>query len=250
MFKTIVFSAFGAALAICLVVTVLQLATTEPLILHAEQYEGGAPAHDHAPGASIPGADVMPAVAVAEEAILFHVHDTVAAGEEEWTPADGIERSFSTALANLVLGFAISLMLLGVMVIKGDPIDARTGLLWGIAGFAAVSLLPALGLPPELPGTPAADIVDRQVWWLATAAASAVGIGLLVFSRNWGLLAAGIVLIVAPHVIGAPEPPSHDVSYPGALAGEFAVASLVASALLWALAGLVSGALYRRFSAS
>jgi cobalt transporter subunit CbtA len=250
MFKTIVFSAFGAALAICLAVTALQFATTEPLILHAEKYEGTTPGHDHSPAASVPGAGVMSAVAGADGAILFHVHETIAAGEEEWTPADGIERSFYTALANLVLGFAISLMLLGVMVIKGDPIDGRTGLLWGIAGFAAVSLLPALGLPPELPGTPAADIYDRQTWWLATAAASAAGIGFLAFSRNWGMLAAGMVLIVAPHVIGAPEPPSYDVSYPGALAGEFAVASLVSSALLWALAGLASGALYQRFSAS
>jgi cobalt transporter subunit CbtA len=252
MFKTIVFSAFGAALAICLVVTALQFATTEPLILHAEQFEGAAPAHDHGPAASMPGAEVMPAVATGADARLFHIHDgTVVAGEEEeWGPADGLERSLYTALANLVIGFSISLMLLSVMVLKGDPIHARTGLLWGVAGFAAVSLLPALGLPPELPGTPAADITDRQLWWLATAAASAAGIGLMVFGRNWGVLAAGLVLVVAPHVIGAPQPPSHDVSYPGALAGEFVVASLVASALLWSLAGLVSGALYQRFSAS
>jgi cobalt transporter subunit CbtA len=284
MFRTIVFSAFGAALAICLGVTALQFVTTEPLILHAERYESGA--HDHALAASGPYESVIPAKAGIHaldgtrgldsgwslpsgrpkagpggrnddrgEAALIHtafvipVHDTVAAEEEEWGPADGLERSFYTALANLVLGFAISLMLLSVMVLKGDPIDARAGLLWGIAGFAAASLLPALGLPPELPGTPAADIYARQFWWLAAAAASAAGIGLLVFGRNWSLLTAGVVLIVAPHVIGAPEPPSHDVSYPGALAGEFVVASLVASALLWSLAGLVSGALYQRFSA-
>jgi cobalt transporter subunit CbtA len=282
MFRTIVFSAFGAALAICLSVTALQLVTTEPLILHAEEYEGGAPAHAHAPAASAPHESVIPAKAgihgtdgtrgvdsgfrrndegpegapihaafVDEATPVLPVYDVVAAGEEEeWAPADGVERGLYTALANLVLGFAISLMLLAVMVIKGDPIDARRGLLWGIAGFAAVSLLPALGLPPELPGTPAADIHARQLWWLTAAAASAAGIGLLVFARNWGLLAAGVALIVAPHVIGAPEPPSHDVSYPGALAGEFVVASLVASALLWSLAGLVSGALYQRFSAS
>jgi cobalt transporter subunit CbtA len=284
MFKTIVFSAFGAALAICLSVTVLQLATTEPLILHAEEFEGAAPAHDHGPAASVPHTSVIPAKAgihasgpamahqmdsgfrrndgageatlihaafAAEEVSVWLVHDTAAAGEaEEWSPADGIERTLYTALANLVIGFAISLMLLGVMVLKGDPIDARRGLLWGVAGFAAVSLLPALGLPPELPGTPAADIADRQLWWLLTAAASAGGIGLMVFGRNWGVIATGLALVIAPHLIGAPVPPSHDVSYPGALAGEFVVASLVVSAVLWSLAGLVSGALYRRFSAS
>jgi cobalt transporter subunit CbtA len=173
---------------------------------------------------------------------------TLAHEQDEWGPADGIERAAYTVLANLVVGFAVSLMLLGAMAIKGDPIDARRGLLWGVGGFAAVSLLPALGLPPELPGTPAADITDRQLWWLATAAASAVGIALLAFGRNWGLIAAGVALLVAPHVVGAPLPPSHDVSYPGALAGEFVVASMVASAVLWSLSGFAAGWLHQRLS--
>jgi cobalt transporter subunit CbtA len=227
MFKTIVFSAFGAGLAVCLAVSALQFVTTEPLILHAEEFEG-APAPDATP---IP------------DAAAVHGHE-----EEAWGPADGIERTAYTVLANLVVGFAVSLMLLGGMAIKGDPIDARRGLFWGVAGFAAVSLLPALGLPPELPGTPAADIYDRQLWWLGAAAASAAGIGLLAFGRNWGLLLAGVVLLVAPHVIGAPAPPSHDVSYPGALAGEFVVASMVVSAVLWSVSGLAAGWLHQRLS--
>jgi cobalt transporter subunit CbtA len=223
MFRTIVFSAFGAGLAVCLAVSALQFVTTEPLILHAEEFEGAAAeSHEHA----------APAIDDAEE----------------WGPADGIERAAYTVAANLVVGFAVSLMLLGAMALKGDPIDAKRGLLWGVAGFAAVSLLPALGLPPELPGTPAADIAGRQLWWLATAAASAAGIALLAFSRNWGLIAAGVVLLVAPHVIGAPVPPSHEVSYPGALAGEFVVASMVGSAVLWSLSGLTAGWLHHRLS--
>jgi predicted cobalt transporter CbtA len=40
MFRTIVFSAFGAALAVGLALSVLQAFTTEPLILHAEEFEG------------------------------------------------------------------------------------------------------------------------------------------------------------------------------------------------------------------
>jgi len=235
MFKTIVFSAFGAGLAVCLAVSALQFVTTEPLILHAEEFEGTAavpeaattpmaPAHQHGDGTA-------------------HVHE-----QEEWAPADGLERTAYTVLANLVVGFAISLMLLGAMALKGDPIDGRRGLLWGVAGFAAVSLLPALGLPPELPGTPAGDIYDRQLWWLAAAAASAAGIALLAFSRNWGFLAAGVALLVAPHVIGAPMPPSHEVNYPGALAGEFVVASMVVSAVLWSLSGLTAGWLHQRLS--
>jgi cobalt transporter subunit CbtA len=240
MFRTIVFSAFGAALAVCLAVSALQFFTTEPLILHAEQFEGGA-VHDHDAAASSVANPLL---------VLVHTAGTAdaAAVAEEWAPADGIERTLFTVLANFVIAFAVSLLLLGAMVLRGDPIDARLGLLWGIAGFAAISLLPALGLPPELPGTPAADILERQTWWLATAGASAAGIALLVFGRSWALMAAGVVLIVAPHVVGAPPPPSHDVTYPGALAGEFVVASLVVGAALWSLSGLAAGWFYQRFS--
>jgi cobalt transporter subunit CbtA len=237
MFRTIVISAFGAGLAVCLAVTALQAVTTEPLILHAETFEtAGVAAHDH--GAAIAMAsESVPAV---EE----RHHDASA-----WEPADGFERNAYRLVANLVIGIAISLMLLGVMALKGDPIDARRGLLWGIGGFIAVSLLPSLGLPPELPGTPAAEIVGRQVWWLGTAAASAGGIALIVFGRHWGMWIGGLALIVIPHVIGAPAPPSGEVAYPGALAGEFVVASLVVSATLWLVAGAASGWLHQRLSA-
>lgn len=231
MFRTIVFSAFGAGLAVCLAVSVLQFCTTQPLILHAESYENAAPA-------TVGAGDVH---AHADGTDLNH-HD------DAWTPGDGIERILYSVVANLLVAFAISLMLLGAMVMRGDPIDARHGLLWGIAGFAAVSLLPALGLPPELPGTPAADIVERQLWWLGTAIASAVGIGLLVFGRDWKLMAAGAALLVVPHLVGAPQPPSHLVTYPGGLAGQFVMASIIVSAFFWLLSGLTAGWLHQRFS--
>jgi len=242
MFRTMVFSAFGAGLAVCVVVSAVQLVTTEPLILHAEEFEGGGgEAHDH--GAAQDGIGAVAAEVHVHESGDVHVHD-----EEEWAPADGFERAVYTMLANLVIAFAVSLTLLGGMALKGSPIDARSGLLWGAAGFAAVSLLPAFGLPPELPGTPAADIISRQVWWLGAAGASAIGIALIVFSSHWAAKAAGVALLVAPHIIGAPAPPSHDVPYPGALAGEFVIASLVVSALLWLLSGLAAGWLHQRLS--
>lgn len=236
MFRNIVFSAFGAGVLVCLAVSALQFVTTEPLILHAEEFEvstsqGGGSTEAHV------GAEHV------HEDGDAHVHN-----DDEWAPADSLERATYTVLANLVIAFSVSLMLLGAMTLKGDPIDARRGLLWGIAGFAALSLLPAFGLPPELPGTPAADIVARQVWWLGAAAASLAGIAIIAFGRHWALKAAGVALLVAPHVVGAPAPPSHDVTYPGGLAGEFVAASLVVSALLWSLSGLVAGWLHQRLS--
>ena len=232
MFRGIVFSAVGAGLAVCLAVTVLQAFTTEPLILDAERFEqAGAAGHDH----GLAGEDLAEAGG--------HHH-----GAEAWQPADGFERTAFTALANLVMGIAVSAILISLMLIEGEPIDGRRGLLWGAAGFVAASLLPALGLPPELPGTPAADLVDRQVWWLATVAASAGGIALIMLGRHWALRAVGVAILVLPHAIGAPPPPSHDVAYPGAPAGEFVIASLIVSAVLWTLAGATAGWLHQRLT--
>jgi cobalt transporter subunit CbtA len=237
MFKNIVISAFGAALAAAVVVSTLQFFTTGPLIIHAEEFEGSG-ASDHHGSATREHGD-----ATDTDVVVNHVH-------EGWAPADGLERGLYTVLANLVVAFAISLLLVGFMVLRGGTVDARSGLLWGVGGFIAVSLLPALGLPPELPGTPAADILARQGWWLATVAASAGGLALLAFAGRWPLRLLGLAFLVAPHVVGAPVPPSHDVAYPGALAGEFVVASLVVSAVLWSLSGLAAGWLHRRLSRS
>jgi cobalt transporter subunit CbtA len=245
MFRDIVFSAFGAALAICVGISVLQAFTTEPLILQAEEFERNAQ-HDHA---------AAPAPEAQAGWMAAQAHETAGqeadafAGEEAWGPTEGFERSFFTVLANLVVGFGVSLMLLSLMVLKGGAIDVWSGLLWGVAGFFAVSLLPSLGLPPELPGTPAAEIGLRQAWWLAAAIATAAGAALVVFGRQGWWLALGALLIVAPHIFGAPEPPSHDVSYPGALAGEFVIASLVVSAAMWAIAGAGSAWFYQRLDA-
>lgn len=223
MFRNILLSAAGAGLAACLAVGALQVVTTEPLIVHAEALE-------------------------TVEAAVPTGHRDEGNDSPAWQPADGVERTLTTLAADFLVGVAVSLLLLGAMVLKGDPIDARRGLLWGAAGFVAASLLPGLGLPPELPGTPAADLLGRQVWWLGTAAASAVGLLGLAFGRHWGWRVAGLALLVAPHLIGAPAPPSHEASYPAALAGEFVIASIVVSAALWSISGLTSGWLYRRLS--
>lgn len=238
MLKSIILSAFGAGLVVGAILTGVQFLTTEPLILKGEVYEKAAEAgpamtaivetHDH--GTAAPA-----------DAEAGHHHD-----EDAWEPADGFERSAYTLLANLLMGVAVSAVLLGAMTLRGGRIDARTGLLWGVAGFFVASLLPSLGLSPELPGTAAAEITSRQAWWLGTAGASAVGLALVVFARPWWAKAAGILVAVVPHIIGAPEPPTLEAAYPAALGAEFVVASLAVSALLWALSGLSAGWLYER----
>ncbi|WP_029073748.1 CbtA family protein [Kaistia adipata] len=245
MFKTIIVSAFGAGLVVAATLSVVQSVTTEPLLFHAETFEGAeapAPAaapHEHANGEAH-AHDAAPAEAAAAPA---HEHDP-----DEWSPADGFERTAYTFLANLLMGVAVSAILLGMMTLRGGAINGRTGVLWGVAGFFAAALLPSLGLTPELPGTPAAELEARQLWWLATAAASAIGIALIVFSQSWLLKVAGLVIGVLPHLVGAPVPPSLEAAYPAVLAAEFATASLVVSALLWAGSGVAAGWLYQRLS--
>jgi cobalt transporter subunit CbtA len=247
MFRKLVFSAAGAGLAVCLVVSVLQFFTTEPLILHAEVYEKAGEAASSGHGSAMPAMG-QPAVAstpIASAAASAPAHEHEAGA---WEPADGLERTLYTTLANLLVGIAISLMILGAMALKGDPIDARRGLVWGVAGFVAVQLLPALGLPPELPGTPSADLFARQAWWLTTAAASAVGIFLLLRGGQWLWRVIGVVVLVAPHIIGAPEAPSLIAGYPAGFAREFVIASLVVSAVLWSVSGFAAGWLHERLS--
>jgi len=102
-------------------------------------------------------------------------------------------------------------------------------------------------LPPELPGMAAADLVDRQVWWVATALASAAGLACLAFARPVWAKALGLVVLVIPHVVGAPRPA--DVgAVPAELAAEFVVASLLAAAMFWLVLGGVSGWLHRRMA--
>ncbi len=241
MFRNLLISAFGAGVAVCIAVSAMQAVTTQPLLLQAEAFEiaGAEPAAALSPGE-------VSAAAVAHDhadGAAAHAHDG-----EDWAPADGAERTLYTAAANLVVGTAVALILLALMTLGGRRIDAREGLLWGVGGFLAVALLPSLGLPPELPGTPAANIFGRQAWWLATAAASAAGLGLLACTRGWPLRAVGVGLLLLPHIIGAPQPPSLEAAYPAVLAGEFVTASLAVSALLWLLAGLAAGWLYQRVS--
>ena len=96
---------------------------------------------------------------------IAHEHD-----EEAWAPADGFERFAYTALANVVTAIGFALMLVAVSELAGGIANWRQGVFWGFAGFAVFTLAPGLGLPPELPAMPAADLarppglVDRPPW--------------------------------------------------------------------------------------
>jgi len=123
-----------------------------------------------------------------------------------WEPADGFQRSAFTLLAEVLTGVGYALLLVSAFALRGGDINWQTGLYWGLAGFAAFTLAPGLGLPPEVPGTEAAPLLARQVWWVATVAGPVAGLACLFFGRKPLWCLAGIALLVTPHIYGAPQP--------------------------------------------
>ncbi|QJI29342.1 CbtA family protein [Pseudomonas sp. ADAK18] len=225
MIKRIAQTAGFTGLLAALLLTLLQSFWVAPLILQAETFEK-APAtelHEHADGAA-----------------AAHGHDA-----EAWEPADGWQRVLSTTGGNLVVAVGFALMLAGLYTLRA-PTRTAQGLLWGLAGYATFVLAPTLGLPPELPGTAAADLAQRQIWWIGAAASTATGIALIVFGHNWLLKALGVAILVVPHVIGAPQPEVHSMLAPEALEAQFKIASQLTNVAFWLALGLISAWLFRR----
>jgi cobalt transporter subunit CbtA len=215
------------------IVSGLQHVTTTPLIIKAETYEKseGGHEHTHAPVAPAQGTDAAPG---AQELA------------DEWSPADGIERTAFTTLATVGAAVGFAFILIALVVASGATLTARSGMLWGAAAFVATGLAPALGLPPELPGSAAADLFQRQVWWIGTVLATGIGLWLIARTSNVLAIVLGIALIALPHAIGAPHPHEFTSEVPAEIAGHFTASSLVVHAVLWVLVGAIAGWLWRR----
>lgn len=221
-------------------ITVVHQVSTSQIILAAEVFENAAEAAE--PAAAEPAA-----AAATSEATEGHDHSAHEHDAEAWGPEDGAERILYTAGADILIGIAYALLLVAAFRIWDGQITWRTGLYWGLAGFAAIVLSPNLGLPPEVPGTEAAPLLDRQIWWVATAVLTAVGLGLIFFGKRSWLAAAGIALIVLPHAYGAPQPAEYASVAPEALAHRFIVAATITGLLFWAALGATTGFFYNRF---
>lgn len=216
----------------------LQMTKTVPLILKAEVFEEMA---DKAAAEKAKAAPVAKEAATHSHApgTTAHSHSH-AHSDGAWEPANGFERNAYTLLFSVLAGVGFAFVLTGGMMLAGRPIGWKAGMVWGLSGFAAFYLAPAFGLAPELPGSAAAPLEMRQMWWIATAAATAAGLGLIFFAKGVAWKAVAAALIVLPHIIGAPHHTPEAGLVPTALAAEFAVASLVTVGLFWlALGGLV-----------
>jgi cobalt transporter subunit CbtA len=208
-FRRLVFAALCAGLLAGVFAALAHHIGTVPMILQAEAYERPMP--------------------------TAHGHPTA------WEPENGAERTAYTLLADVLTGVGFALLLGAGLSLRGGEVGWREGLFWGLAGFATFSVAPSLGVPPQLPGNEAAPLFDRQLWWLGTAVATGGALALMAFTTRarWAILA--VILIVLPHLYGAPEPAAQVAGAPPALVHRFIVAATVVNFLFWLILGASTG---------
>ncbi len=234
MFQRLVTGALIAGCAAGLIAALLHFWFVQDLILTGEQYETGALTHFAAGDGHTVGA--------AGEAA--HDHDNHDHGD-----VSGLSRDLLTVGFTALIYVAYGLILVagfGAASVLGAKIGPVQGLLWGLGGFAVFQLAPAMGLAPELPGSTAADLGARQVWWFATAVLTAAGLLGLGYGRKvWMFVAAGAALAL-PHVIGAPVLDGYFGVAPPELAAAFAARVLGVGLVAWAVLGWVAGTVWAR----
>ncbi len=220
-----VLAALVAGLLSGAVLLALQVWRLSPLIAAAEVYEKSTEA-----SSATPCKESMPGMKMCADG-----------GATEWEPAPGLARIGFTGVASLLAGGGFAAILAGLSLLINVPITRANGWIWGLCGFFAVHLATSFGLPPELPGMPAADLAARQIWWVATIFATAAAIYCFaVRHENWAK-ALGVALLLAPHLIGSPQAPHTETTVPPALAAEFAANALVAATIFWLVMGLLLG---------
>lgn len=221
-FKKIVIAALWTGLLAGLLLTVVQQIQVIPTLLQAEVYEEKAAAALLASGG--------------------HLHE-----QQAWQPENGAERTFFTAVANISLAVGFALLMGAVISLRNGTNTWRTGLLWGLAGYAVFFLAPSLGLPPEVPGTETAQLQERQIWWLMTVFDTAFGLWLLVFAKTTTNKALGVLLLLSPHLlITAPQPTVAYSAAPVELAHSFMLATTLANAIFWLAIGGLMGRFYKQ----
>lgn len=243
-------SALVAGGAAWLIAALLHFAFVQKYILLAEDYESGAAVHfagvasaDGAGGATgDSGQDQNMAETPADA-------DAAIAGQDQGAEVSTFRRNLWTAVFFGLVYVAYALLLaagFGLAQVYGRTVTAREGLLWGLGGFFALVLAPAMGLAPGLPGTLAAEIGARQTWWVATALSTAAALGLLGYGRGPLAILAAVILLAAPHVIGAPQLDGFNGTSPPEVAAAFTTRVIGVAFFTWAVMGWVAGFVWAR----
>jgi len=226
-------SALFAGLIAGLIAVLLQFTLVEALILEGEEYEKGNKSH-------------FGGVLVLNEALEASGE---AAVEIEDEPKNLMKRYALTFFADFIVFVGWGLIMVAGFAVAdrfGHKVTVKDGLLWGIAGFTAVHMAPSIGLAPELPGTPAAELELRQLWWVTTVIATALALALFAYGRSAMFAVIGLALLIAPHLIGAPRLDGYAGLAPPELSGEYVARSLAVSMAIWAVLGLAAGYFWNR----
>lgn len=240
LFRRLILNALLVGLLAGLVLSLVQILAVNPIIFAAETFEVAEPvevtgAHAHASD----GHD--------------HVHDS-----EAWAPEDGWERTGFTVLSNVLAatGFAsVLLACMSILQLLGvTRVNVGKGVLWGIAGFTAFFLAPAVGLPPEIPGVEAAALESRQLWWLAAVGGVGLGILMLFFAPRYVKI-LGALAIATPYLMPIPHLDGPAFTHPDPAAvlaltdlhQQFIVASGAVNLLFWVVMGALAAWAFNRF---
>lgn len=218
MLSRVLTSALFAGAAAGLLIALLQFLFVQPVLLHAELYETGELVHFG--GAAVSAHPELPG--------LF---------------AEPVRNGLSIIFTMLTYtGYALVMVaLMSIAEGMGHAVTARTGILWGLAGFITFHLAPGFTLAPEVPGVAAADVVSRQIWWTATVATAGIAMWLLAFGGNIVSYAIAAILLMLPHLIGAPEPESFSGPVPTEIGALFAARAFGVGLAAWALLGCFAG---------
>lgn len=221
MLTRLLVSGLFAGAAAGLIAALLQLSFVQPVLLHAELYESGE---------------------------LVHFGAAAVSAHQDLGSFEPVRDGLSIVFTMLTYTGYAFLLLVGMALaeMRGAAVDGRSGLLWGLAGFVAFHFAPGFSLAPEVPGVAAADVAARQVWWWATVVTAGAGLWLIAFGRNWLAWGAAAVLLLAPHVIGAPEPDSFTGPVPTEIGALFASRAFGVGMAAWLLLGCFAGYFWRR----
>ncbi len=228
MFMRLLTSAIFAGALAGVVGGMLQLCFVQPVLLAAELYESGQLVHFGAEPVAVPMA---------------------------YAGFDLTRDMWSLAFSILIYcGYGLMLVALMGIASEQSLITSRPGLrqgiIWGIAGFVALHLAPSFGLAPEVPGGASADLEARQIWWFGTTLATSVALWLFAFAQNRLVIALGVIVLLAPHIIGAPQVAQLRGPVPPEIAALFASRVLGVGLIAWVVLGATASHIFSRFSPS
>lgn len=244
IFRNILLSSIFVGLISGLFYGIFQHFNISPIIYQAEVYE----------------------VADREEssASESHHHDVQATSHhhdvETWGPKNGMERFLHTINADVFIAIALSLIIISFMALhnlKADKpqVNAVRGLAWGLAAMLAFFISPAMfGLHPEVPGTVAAELGNRQAWWLLCVALTVAGLAILYYaSAKFKIV--GLFVAILPHLIGAPMSEQHGfantdpeaIQALSQLTTQFYTYTAIGMLLFFLLVGSLSGLAVQRY---